>query len=244
MIEKKFVQAKKDEFALKEFIKQELGKGKITSVVIERTPVGEKIAVRTSKPGLIIGRRGEKIAELTDVLKKKFKLENPHIEIIEITNPYLDAWSVADEIAIALERFGPTSFKIIAYKMLEHVRNAGALGAEIRLGGKLPSERAKSWRFAFGLLKKTGDTAKVVDRARITAETIPGTIGVKVEIMPPDAKVIDKLDISKKLIVEKAEPEQPKQEMTQEITQPENEGKKKRRKKTVKDKETKKTKAE
>jgi hypothetical protein len=62
--------------------------------------------------------------------------------------------------------------------------------------------------------------------------------------MPPDAKVIDKLDISKKLIVEKAEPEQPKQEMTQEITQPENEGKKKRRKKTVKDKETKKTKAE
>lgn len=202
MIEKKFVQLKKDEFALKEFIKKELGKGKISSVSIERTPVGEKITIRTSVPGLIIGRRGEKIADLTNVLKQKFKLENPHIEIVEIKNPDLDAWRVADEIALALERFGPIRFKMVAYKMLERVKKAGALGAEIRLGGKLPGERAKSWRFAFGLLKKTGDTAKVVDRAKIAAETIPGVIGVKVEIMPPDVNIIDKLEIDKAKIIE------------------------------------------
>lgn len=200
MIEKKFVKMKKDEFGLKEFIKEELGKGKISSVTIERTPVGEKIAIRTSKPGLVIGRRGEKIADLTSILKKQFNMENPHIEIIEIKNPDLDAWSVADEIALALERFGPIRFKMTAYKMLERIKRAGALGAEIRLGGKLPGERAKSWPFRFGLLKKTGDAAKVVERANIAAETIPGVIGIKVEILAPEANIIDRLEIDKSKI--------------------------------------------
>lgn len=195
MIERKFIKLKKDEYALKEFVKKELGKGKISSVGIERTPVGEKLSVRTSKPGLIIGRRGEKISDLTTVLKREFKMENPHIEIVEIQNPALDAWAVADEIALSLERFGPIRFKMIAYKMLEAIKRAGALGAEIRLGGKLPGERAKQWRFAFGLLKKTGDIENVVDKANINAQTIPGTIGIKVEILPPGVTIVDRIEI-------------------------------------------------
>jgi small subunit ribosomal protein S3 len=209
MIEKKFVKMKKDEFALKEFIKEELGKGKISSVTIERTPVGEKIAIRTSKPGLVIGRRGEKIAELTSTLKKQFSMENPHIEIAEIKNPNLDAWSVAEEVALTLERFGPMGFKTAAYKMLERIKKAGGLGAEIRLSGKLPSERARSWAFRFGLLKKAGDAAKVVDRAKIAAETIPGVIGIKVEILTPEANIVDRLEVNKNMISEqKQEPSQ------------------------------------
>jgi small subunit ribosomal protein S3 len=184
MIEKKFVGMKKDEFYVKEFVGKELGNGRISSIAIERTPIGEKIIIRTSKPGLIIGRRGEKIADLTDKLKKHFSMENPHIEIMEIQHPDLDARCVAEEIALSLERFGPTSFKIIAYKMLQRIKNAGALGAEIRLSGKLPSERAKSWRFAFGYLKKTGDPVRFVERVNTVAQTMPGSIGVKVEIVP------------------------------------------------------------
>ncbi len=204
MIERKFVHMKKDEFATKEFVMKQLGKGKISSVILERTPVGEKITVRTSKPGLVIGQRGEKIAELTRFLKEHFKMENPHIEILEITNPYLDAKTVADEIALALERFGSIRFKIVAYKTLQRIKDAGALGAEIRLSGKLPGERAKSWRFAFGYLKKTGDVARVVSRAEIAAQTVPGAIGVKVAIMPPNTGVTmyDKVDIKKELLVE------------------------------------------
>ena len=79
MIEKKFIELKKNEFALKEFAKESLGKGRISSVKIERTPVGEKISIRTAKPGLIIGRKGERIAELTENLKKRFGLENPYL---------------------------------------------------------------------------------------------------------------------------------------------------------------------
>ena len=74
MIERKFVQIKKDEFAIKEFVKAELGKSKISEVTIERTPVGEKIIVSTSRPGLVIGRRGEKVTMLTDLLKRKFSM--------------------------------------------------------------------------------------------------------------------------------------------------------------------------
>lgn len=200
MEEKKTVQFKKEEFGVREYIKQSLGKGKVSRVKIEYTPVGEKIIVATHKPGLVIGRRGEKIDELTRTLKIKFKLENPKIEIDEIKNPELDAQIIADDIALSLERFGPLKFKVIAYRALQRIMAAKALGAEIRLNGKLPSSRAKPWRFAQGYLRKTGDTAKVVDRAKARAETKPGTVGVKVSVLKPDAILKDIIKIDDKMM--------------------------------------------
>ncbi len=195
MEEKKFVNFKKEELGVKEYVKRALGKGKISSISIEYTPVGEKIIIATSKPGLVIGRRGEKIDELTRVIKKRFHFDNPHIEIREIKEPMLDAQLVADEIALALEREGSIKFKVIAYKMLQQMMKAGALGAEIVLSGKLPSERARSWRFAQGYLKKTGDPAKVVDRAISQAITVPGVVGIKISILPPNAHIHDRIII-------------------------------------------------
>ncbi len=200
MEERKSVKFKKDEFAIKEYVKSTLGKGKISKIRIEYTPIGEKVIVSTNKPGLIIGKRGEKIEELTNLLKTNFKLENPRIEIEEITKPEFDAQTIADEIALGLERLGPLKFKVIAYKNLQRIMNAGALGAEIVLGGKLPSSRAKSWRFSQGYLKKIGDSAKVVDRAKAVAQTRPGTVGVKVSILSPDAILKDKLEINNEII--------------------------------------------
>ncbi|MDO8623005.1 MAG: 30S ribosomal protein S3 [archaeon] len=200
MEERKIVQLKKDEFAIKEYIKNSLGKGKVSKVKIDYTPIGEKIIVSTNKPGLVIGKRGEKIEELTRVLKNRFKLENPHIEIDEIIKPEFDSQLIADEIAISLERLGPLKFKVIAYKALQRIMEAGALGVEIRLSGKLPSARAKNWRFAQGYLKKVGDTAKVVDRAQSVAQTKPGTVGIKVSILPPDAYIHDKIIIDEVLM--------------------------------------------
>ncbi len=199
MEERKFVQFKKEEFSVKEYVKNSLGKGRISSVKIEYTPVGEKIIVATNKPGLVIGRRGERIKELTSVLKKRFKLENPHIEIKEIVKPEFDAQLIADEIALALERLGSLKFKIVAYRMLQRIMDAGALGVEIRLSGKLPSERAKSWRFASGYLKKIGDTAKIVDIAQALGKTIGGIVGVKVSILSPEKKIHDQISIDKNI---------------------------------------------
>ena len=208
MEEKNVVKFKKEEFAVREYIKKVIGKGKVSKVRIEYTPVGEKIIIATSKPGLVIGRGGEKIDELTRTLKKRFKLENPHVEIDEIMNPQFDAQIVADEIALALENLGPMKFKVIAYKMLQKIMNSGALGAEIRLGGKLPSARAKQWRFAQGYLKKTGDSAKVVDRAQATAQTRPGTVGVKVSILSAYAIIEDKITVDEEFMKKLREQEQ------------------------------------
>ena len=195
MEERNTIKFKKDEFAIKEKIKNNLGKGKVSKVLIEYTPVGEKIIVSSHKPGLVIGRKGEKIQELTHLLETNFKLENPHIEINEITEPEFDAQIIADEIALGLERFGPLKFKVIAYRTLQRILNAGALGVEIRLSGKLPGSRAKTWRFAQGYLKKTGDAAKVVDRAQARAQTKPGVVGVKVSILSPYAILKDRIKI-------------------------------------------------
>jgi small subunit ribosomal protein S3 len=200
MEEKKFVKFKEEELGIKEYIKGALGKGRISDVFIEYTPVGEKIIVVTNRPGLIIGRKGERIGELTSTLKKRFNLDNPHIEIRDIVNSSLDAQLVADFIALNLERRGSLKFKLIAYRALKDIVAAGALGVEIVLSGKLPSDRARTWRFAQGYLKKTGEPAKVVNRAMAQSKTQQGVVGIKVSILPPDAKIHDQIKIDEELI--------------------------------------------
>ena len=121
-------------------------------------------------------------------------------------------------MALSLERFGSIRFKAIAYKMLTRIKGAGALGSELRLSGKLPSERAKSWRFAFGYLKKTGDAAKVVSKAESVAKTLKGVVGIKVAILSPDAKLHDRINIDEEMLAtiksqaefEEVEEEKPK----------------------------------
>jgi small subunit ribosomal protein S3 len=73
---------------------------------------------------------------------------------------------------------------------------AGALGCELRLSGKLPSERAKSWRFSEGYLKKSGQSSKEVDRAQAVALTKLGISGIKVAIMSPEKRIYDQIQIS------------------------------------------------
>ncbi len=195
MEERKFIEVRKDEYNIKNYVKRMFGKGKISRVKIEYTPVGEKIIVSTHRPGWIIGKKGEKIAELTDILKKRFKMENPHIDIEEINKPEFDAQLVADDIALTLEKFGSNKYKAASYRSLLKIKNAGALGAELRVSGKLPSDRARSWRFHFGYLKKTGDAANIVDRAESIAETKQGVIGIKVAILAPNKKVHDQITV-------------------------------------------------
>ena len=199
MEERKFINLKKEEYGIKSHIRKNLGKGKLSKLEIEYTPVGEKIIISTNRPGLIIGRKGEKINELTRILKYKFKLENPHIEINEIKEPLFDSQLVADEIALSLERMGNLKFKVIAYKKLREIMDAGALGCELRLTGKLPSERSRAWRFSEGYLKKAGDSKKEVDRSQSTALTKTGIIGIKVAIMSPYARIYDKIDIDEEM---------------------------------------------
>jgi small subunit ribosomal protein S3 len=196
MIERKFVAEKLKEFQIQEYIGQALRGVGHSHTKLQRTPLGEKIIVFASKPGLVVGRSGENIKKLTKTLKKRFGLENPQIEISEIQNINLDANIVAENIATALERFGSSKFKAIGHKAMESVMKAGGLGVEIRMSGKIPSSRAKSWRFYQGYLKKCGDSALTeISIAYAAANLKSGTIGVQVRIMPPEAGLSDKITL-------------------------------------------------
>ncbi len=194
MIERKFVAQKIRESQIQEYMAKVLAKAGYSHTEIHNTPLGEKITIFTTRPGLVVGKAGENVKKITAYLKKRFKLENPQIEIGDVQNPLLDVQYVADRIAYNLERFGAKRFKSIGYRMLQEVINAGAVGAEIVLSGRIPSARARSWRFSAGYLKKSGDIAvSKVKHANVNVNLRIGTVGVKVSIMTPDIKLPDKL---------------------------------------------------
>ena len=192
MIERKFVAQKIKEFQIQEYITQNLENVGHSHTKMVKTPLGEKIIIYASRPGLIVGRKGQNIKQLTKTLRKKFGLENPQIEISEVENQNLDVNIVIEKIVGALEKFGSEKFKAIGHKVMTEVMKAGALGIEIVISGKVPSARAKSWRFYSGYLKKCGDIAVTgVRKADRQAQLKTGIIGVKVRIMPPNVKLPD-----------------------------------------------------
>jgi len=206
MIERKFVAENMKEFQIQEFISNTLKNVGHSHTKLVRTPLGEKIIIFASRPGLVVGRKGENIKKLTNVLKKQFKLENPQIEIAEVENPNLDAQIVAERIASTIEKFGIQKFKAIGHKTMSDVMTAGALGIEIKMSGKIPSARAKTWRFYSGYLKKCGNVSLTgVRRAKSIAQLKPGVVGVQVAIMPPDIKLTDHIQLKEVEITETKE---------------------------------------
>ncbi|HME87124.1 MAG TPA: 30S ribosomal protein S3 [Candidatus Nanoarchaeia archaeon] len=220
MIERKFVAQNMKEYLIQDYIAKTLTNVGLSHTKLIKTPSGDKIVIFAARPGLIVGRKGSNIKELTTVMKTKFGLENPQIEIAEVGNVNLDPMIVAEKIASSLERFGTQRFKGIAHKILSDVMNSGARGIEVLISGKIPSARAKSWRFYAGYLKKCGDVAmNGVERAVAAANLKTGTVGVIVSIMPPtvilpdDISVFDETQVEENAVKEKkAEDEKPVKE--------------------------------
>jgi len=194
MIERQLLKKNKIELGVRDFIKQNLRSALVSDVMMQKTPLGEKIVVYCAKPGLIVGRKGTNIRQITTDLKERFKLENPQLEISEVKDKYLNAKIVASMLSGLLEQYGSMRFKGIAHKMIRSVMDSGAMGVEIRLSGKLPSARAKVWRFYEGYLKKSGDVAvSQVEFARDFVNLKMGTIGIVVRIMRGDVRLPDKI---------------------------------------------------
>lgn len=216
MIETKFIKNIVKEFQIEEYILENLKNAGFAKSEVKKTPLGEKIIIYASRPGLIVGRKGENIQKLTKTLKIKFKLENPQIEIVEVEEPMLNAQIVADKIATSLERFGLSKFKGIGHKALTDTMGAGAKGIEIIISGKIPSSRAKRWRFYQGYLKKSGDIAVTgIRKAYVQAKLKTGIVGVQVRIMPPDLTLPDTVSPLEE-VVEIKKSKQKKEEITQE----------------------------
>lgn len=195
-----------------EFLQNKLEKAGYGGVSISKTPLGTHIVIYAMRPGLVIGRGGETIRELASILEAKFNVSNPQISVSEIEIPELNAYVVASKLGSALQR--GVHFRRAGFWALNSVIEAGALGAEIIISGKLRTERARYEKFKSGYLPKCGDPPqKYMRKAEVHVQLKPGMFGIRVMIMPPDAQFPDKIKIGEALPPEE-EPTEKKMEGT------------------------------
>jgi len=182
MQEKEFIQKGARKVRLHEFLEDELEGAGYSHSTIERTPTSTKVVVHAQKPGLVIGRGGSRIRELTSDMEEEFDFENPQIEVNEIENADANAEVVAKSIADWLEKGGHA--KRVGYTYIRRMKEAGAIGAEVEITGKLSGNRGRTEKFNFGYVKRCGNTSRDnVQKGYELARTKPGAIGVKVRIM-------------------------------------------------------------
>ncbi|MDT7858977.1 MAG: 30S ribosomal protein S3 [Candidatus Aenigmarchaeota archaeon] len=182
-VERIFIKQGIKEADLQEYLKKKFEHAGYSRAEIEGTPIGTRIIIYAYKPGLIIGRSGRKIDELVEEIKEKFKIENPLIDVREVTNPYLDANIVARRIARAIER--GINYKKVALYYLYQIMKAGAVGALIVISGKIMGkERSRRVKFKDGFIATSGEYAeRFVDKAQAQALIKFGIVGVEVRIM-------------------------------------------------------------
>ena len=190
--EKKFVHKAINDFEVKHFLETKLERAGVSSITIQRTPIATRITLEVQKPGIVVGKRGTAIDELAAELKQ-FGIDNPQIEVIEVAVPALDSKLIAHRIAKSIELRG--NVKQSMSIALREIMGAGALGAEIRVAGKIVGKggKAKTITVRSGFLKKSGELMKLVREAAFTTYPKAGAIGIRVKILPPGTKMPDKL---------------------------------------------------
>jgi small subunit ribosomal protein S3 len=166
---------------LDEFLSQTLKDAGYGYADVQKTPLGTRITLYVTRPGLVIGRKGTGIKELTTKLEQKFGLSNPQISVMEVTIPELNPKIMCNRIAQLIER--GTAFRRAALWTINTVMKAGALGVEVSIAGKLRSERAHFEKHSAGVVPKSGDVALRVVHVGIThVLTKMGLMGVQLRI--------------------------------------------------------------
>jgi small subunit ribosomal protein S3 len=228
-IVKRFITEAIKKTEIDEFLQKKLERAGYGGVDLSKTPLGTHVVIYAMRPGIVIGRGGETIKELATTLEENFNISNPQISVSEIEVPEFNAFVVASRVASALQR--GVHFRRAGFWALNQVMDAGALGVEIVISGKLRTERARFEKFRAGYFPRCGDAAlKYMKKAEAHVQLKPGIIGVKVKIMPPDAMFPDKIQIVEELppeeeVEEKEEkieetlPEQKAEELPEEQTE-------------------------
>ncbi|HEY6405610.1 MAG TPA: 30S ribosomal protein S3 [Nitrososphaeraceae archaeon] len=166
---------------LDEFLSQTLKDAGYGYADVQKTPLGTRITLYVTRPGLVIGRKGTGIKDLTTKLEQKFGLSNPQISVMEVTIPELNPKIMCNRIAQLIER--GTAFRRAALWTINTVMKAGALGVEVSIAGKLRSERAHFEKHSAGVVPKSGEVALRVVHVGIThVLTKMGLMGVQLRI--------------------------------------------------------------
>jgi small subunit ribosomal protein S3 len=180
---------------LDEYLKETLRETGYGGVDIQKTPIGTRITLYVTRPGLVIGRKGSGIKDLTSKLEQRFGLNNPQISVMEIEIPELNPQIMANRIAQLVER--GTAFRRASMWTINTVMAAGAMGVEITIAGKLRSERAHFEKHSSGVIPKSGNAADKIVKLGITdVLTKMGLMGIQLRIalkneVPPDFELIE-----------------------------------------------------
>ncbi len=192
--ERKFVTEKIRRVLLREYVMSKVSRAGFGGLDVQRTPMGTRVTLITERPGLVIGRRGEAIKSLTKAIENDFNFSNPQIEVQEVDNPNLNAQIMAEKLASALER--GWHFRRAGHSTVRRIMESGARGCQVTVAGKLTGRRHRREKFKNGHIKFCGQ-AKLdfMERGFASARMKPGAIGITVQIMHPDARLPDEIDI-------------------------------------------------
>lgn len=183
--ERKFMRKAISDLFVKEYLEKELDKAGVSKVEMQKTPIATRIALYVRRPGVVVGKGGRTIQQVNEVLQRVYGIENPQLEVIEVEHPLLDPKLMAERVGRQIEIKG--NAKRVARFALQEIMEAGAIGAEIRVAGKIVGKggKAKVVKVRAGFLKKSGEPVKLVRFGRYVAYPKAGAIGVKVRIVPP-----------------------------------------------------------
>ncbi len=167
----------KEDVDIRELVAERLKDAAVSDIYIERYANRIRITIKTARPGLVIGRKGEDIDGLREILSKITNKEI-YIEIAEIKKPDADATLVAANVAMQLER--RVSHRRAMKRALQMAMDNGALGIKILASGRLNgAEIARSESYKEGMVPLHTLRANI-DYGTAEANTIAGIIGIKV----------------------------------------------------------------
>ena len=193
--ERKFIRENTNRILIKEFLIKKVEGAGFGGMNIQRTPMGTRINIIVERPGMVIGKGGSKIKEITSEIKEKFNVDNPQIEIQEAgSKASLNAQIMAEKLAEALER--GWHFRRAGHSTVRRIMNSGARGCQVVIAGKLTGARHRTEKFTEGHIKYCGEVAReVMLRGFAIAKLKAGVLGVKVGIMKPDARLPDEISL-------------------------------------------------
>jgi small subunit ribosomal protein S3 len=166
---------------LNEYLSSSLSDAGYGGADVQKTPIGTKITLFVIRPGLVIGRKGSGIRDLTSKLEQQFNLENAQVSVTEVTKPELNPHIMANRIAQLIER--GTAFRRASLWTINTIMGAGAMGVEITISGKLRGERAHFEKHSAGTIPKSGKIAEEVVRSSTNSIlTKMGLVGIKLKI--------------------------------------------------------------
>ena len=194
-----------EDVMIREYLEKHLKKAGLVRVDIERTGDGTlTIIVKTTKPGLIIGKGGAGIEDLKKKIKTKLKIKTEmKVNVEEVREVNLQAQVVANTISEQIEK--RVAFRKLMKQSLEQIMNAGAKGAKVAIGGRLNgAEIARTEHLSSGKIPLHTLRADI-DFARSTAFTTYGTVGIKVWIYKGDIFDVLNTARNREIVKEKEE---------------------------------------